>query len=176
MPSTPAMVRLQPQRYLGPQHAPAFAAAWEPLSLGLGRVVAKCRRSSLIGAFSADLFFACCGLHQVKMPQTEALSKLKASRDARATKYSAAQSHLRNDEYLGEFERAWKEMHGEEQEDEQAAEASTSGRIPAARSDRSQQFKFTSPLTASVVDGWLTGPVDEQGVLSQHWAHARNTL
>jgi hypothetical protein len=96
------------------------------------------------------------------------LSKLKAGRDASASKskFSAAESHKQNDEYMSEFSKAWHEMHGVETGDvdsEASIGANTRAHSPGLGA--TEQFSsYKSNLASSVVDGWFTGPVDEAGV------------
>jgi hypothetical protein len=97
-----------------------------------------------------------------------ALQKLKASREqqrAHPTQH-AASSHVKNDEYMNSFHKALLEHlpNLSAQEDQTirppGPEASKIAKLHAQRQE------YVSPYTSTVVDGWLTGPVDEAGTLS----------
>ena len=98
------------------------------------------------------------------------MQRLKASRDARAkSKYSAADSHVDNDKYMSDFEKAWQEMHGEPDSEPSTSTNDAIQAAPAARSEAQQRAegpRYIADGLATVADGFLTGPIDEMGVLS----------
>ena len=105
------------------------------------------------------------------------MERLKASRDARraASKYSAAESHKQTDKYLSEFGQAWRELGGDSGEDaeaihalqltkDHAPRANEGGELMSAADTLSKSgLTYQSELPDHVVDGWLSGPVDELG-------------
>lgn len=75
-------------------------------------------------------------------------------------KHSAAQSHVQNDQYMNDFDAAWKDMHGLS--------------IAASNSERGQDLassgsyepgQYSCTLPARAADGWVSGPIDTAGEL-----------
>jgi hypothetical protein len=82
--------------------------------------------------------------------------------------FKAAKSHIENDLYMSEFEKAYKDA-GRTLEDD-ACTTTCNDSIPAlqlassrARNDEASHLQFSCTMTRSVVDGWLSGPLDETG-------------
>lgn len=106
----------------------------------------------------------------------EALGRLKASRDQHKKperflpSNAAAASHLKNDDYMNTFHRALLE-----DLEEISSEHATGGNacVPAVQRQQpakgiavqaSQRQEYTSKYPPSVVDGWISGPLNESGV------------
>lgn len=92
------------------------------------------------------------------MSSMGALDRLRARRAAQHD--TAASSHIKNEEYMNDFEKAWSEMTGQPA----SAELKTTPETQISSRPQCAAYKSTHP--SAVNDGWLTGPVDESGSLS----------
>lgn len=88
-----------------------------------------------------------------------ALERLARARREKQQQHAASNSHVKNEEYMAEFEAAWSEMTGHGAEQLPTAQAKGISSQPA--DNNALPYKCTLP--GVVNDGWLTGPVDEGG-------------
>lgn len=96
-----------------------------------------------------------------------ALGRLKASRDTQnkaPRNGPAALSHVKNDEYMNTFHRALLEDLDEISTEQAACDRAT---VPAKGTvvQTSQLQEYSSIYPPAVVDGWISGPVNETGVM-----------
>lgn len=76
---------------------------------------------------------------------------------------SASKSHTKNEEYMSDFEKAWKEMNGGE-EITATVDGQSDGN-PLHPVEDGPGPEFQSDMPSCVVDGWMNGPVEEVGAL-----------
>lgn len=106
----------------------------------------------------------------------DALGRLKANRDQHKkpegflAANAAASSHLKNDDYMNTFHRAMLrdlEEISTEEASVSAAQHPQPGKGNAVQASKLQEYASVYP--PAVVDGWISGPVNESGAtLAQH--------